>query len=193
MHVDNASRCIFFHNPKTGGRSIITGLGLPDDTQLKLIHFSPQEARRCIFQDAWDEFFTFCFVRNPWDRMVSLYEYHRSVQYGIFQRMNSSHVLARQYNFDEWVAINQAKIKQSNWFGLPQAHWMSGVSKVYRFEEFTEAFEEIAARMKKNVKPPHANRSHRTSDYQAYYQRKETIETIRTIDAYVIKQFHYAF
>ncbi|WP_369928829.1 sulfotransferase family 2 domain-containing protein [Xanthomonas sp. NCPPB 2632] len=192
MHVDNASKTIFFHNPKTGGRSIIVGLGLPDDTRLKLIHFSPREARRCIFQDAWHEFFTYSFVRNPWERMVSLYEYHRSVQYGIFQKMNLSHTLARQYNFDEWIAINQAKIRQSNWFGMPQAHWMDGVTRVYRFEDFDAAFKDISERMNKKVTTPHINRSNRSS-YQDYYRSTDSIDIVGTIDAHVIKEFGYQF
>jgi len=192
MHVDNASKTVFFHNPKTGGRSIVVGFDLPDDTRLKLVHFGPREARRCIFQDSWDEFFTFCFVRNPWDRLVSLYEYHRSVQYGIFQKMNVSHTLARQYDFDEWIAINQAKLRQSNWFGLPQAHWMDDVTKVFRFEAFPEAFEEIADRMKRNVPVPHLNRSHR-KPYQDYYKDPESIEVVRRIDHHVIDRFGYEF
>jgi hypothetical protein len=194
MYVDNATKIIFFHNPKTAGRSIVVGLGFVEDVHHKLVHFDPKNARQCIFQDAWNNFFSFCFVRNPWDRLVSLYEYHRSVEYGIFQRMNESHQLARRYNFDEWVCINvnATKRKRSNWFGIPQTLWIDGITAVYKFEEYDEAFRSIAQRMGKNVATPHINRSSR-SHYRDYYMKDDTIEVVANVDADIIRKFGYVF
>ncbi|GAB2575505.1 sulfotransferase family 2 domain-containing protein [Dyella jejuensis] len=194
MYVDNATKTLFFHNPKTAGRSIVVGLGFAEDTHHKLVHFDPVNARRCIFQDDWDRFFSFGFVRNPWDRLVSLYEYHRSVEYGVFQRMNDSHQMARRYDFDDWVCINMnaTKRKRSNWFGTPQTFWIEGVTAAYKFEEYDQAFRDIALRMGKQMPAPYINKSSR-SHYRNYYLKDATIEIVANMDAHVISKFGYTF
>lgn len=74
--IDHERRFIFLHIPRTGGTSVETLLrggdlwrDRPDEK-----HLSASEARRLYGADAWDRYFTFTFVRNPWDRMVSLWK-----------------------------------------------------------------------------------------------------------------------
>jgi len=64
--IDNSF--IFVHNPKTGGKSVWNALGVrqsknrPTHLPLNCTEY-PKDA------------FTFGFVRNPWDRMLSFYHY----------------------------------------------------------------------------------------------------------------------
>jgi len=192
MYILNAKRIIFFHNPKTAGRSTIVGLGFPEDNGLKLSHLTPDVARKCIFQESWKSYYSFSFVRNPWDRMVSLYEYHRSLEYGIFQRMNSSHALARSYTFDEWILINHKRLKRSNWFGVPQSDWTRGVSKVFRFEDYVSATQELLNILGEPRSIEHLNKSVRRG-YAEYYLREETVDIVRSIDIDTISTFDYRF
>jgi hypothetical protein len=52
---------------------------LPDDThnekrKLKYYnHISAKEIRRLIGRTVWDNYYKFCFERNPWDRLISMY------------------------------------------------------------------------------------------------------------------------
>ena len=61
----------FVHIPRTGGTSIESSLGMKmgDDDK----HLTALDIRKRIGEDNWGKSFVFSFVRNPWDRMVSLY------------------------------------------------------------------------------------------------------------------------
>ena len=74
--IDHTRKCIYIHIPRTAGTSIerwITGKDwwLVDS---KTKHLLASQARR-IYADHWDAYFKFAFVRNPWDRMVSMAKY----------------------------------------------------------------------------------------------------------------------
>ena len=48
-----------------------------EETKQKAINASsaPASAAKKIYKDHWDDYFTFSFIRNPWDRMVSIARY----------------------------------------------------------------------------------------------------------------------
>ena len=82
--VSDKYRFIFIHIPKTGGTSLaepryqdgkgaLAGLlGETDYIQAGHIRAVGLKER---MSEHWDKYFKFAFVRNPWDRMVSLYHY----------------------------------------------------------------------------------------------------------------------
>jgi hypothetical protein len=94
MPVSTQYNCVFVHIPKTGGTSIEKALGLFGEWQKEdkkklfgliqsvnlieknylsnfLQHLSLQEIIQQ--QPIVKDYYTFSFVRNPWDRMVSIY------------------------------------------------------------------------------------------------------------------------
>jgi len=73
---------IFFANPKTGSTSVEKLLTRYSKFWLGVYkHTSVAEARELFHQRQrggfFESAFKFTFTRNPWDRMVSLYEYSR--------------------------------------------------------------------------------------------------------------------
>ena len=83
--VSSKYRFIFIHIPKTGGTSIAEpsygssrqGALIPHLGENDVINYGHIRAAglKERMGEHWDEYFKFCFVRNPWDRLVSLYHY----------------------------------------------------------------------------------------------------------------------
>jgi len=78
MIVSHADRAIFIHIPKTAGSSI-KKLGQLDYNG----HVRAAAIRNRVSHEVWSTYFKFAFVRNPWDRFLSLYCY--------FATMNEDH------------------------------------------------------------------------------------------------------
>lgn len=87
MRLSHKHKFIFFSNPKTGSETVrkilnpyseIKGIPLWEQSEDNpfYTHIRPVEVRE-IFRHRgrdYDSYYTFTFVRNPWARMVSLYE-----------------------------------------------------------------------------------------------------------------------
>ena len=82
----------FIHINKTGGVSINNNLGWP----VKM-HEDALEIKNKIGDKNWKKHFTFSFVRNPWDKVVSHYHY---------RKLKNIHGLKDDpIEFNEWVKL----------------------------------------------------------------------------------------
>ena len=68
---------MFVHIPKTAGRSIAKGLFNRDRPK----HITASELKR-LAPIKFENYYTFAFVRNPWDRMVSFHSMLKTSQAG---------------------------------------------------------------------------------------------------------------
>jgi hypothetical protein len=73
-------KCIFVHIPKTAGSSITKSLeSLPGNNNANSPRISKHakafEIKGLLGDEIWEEYFTFAFMRNPWDLMVSSYHW----------------------------------------------------------------------------------------------------------------------
>ena len=122
--IDHDLKCIFIHLPRTAGASISTAISqrkkegerfertARGKKQTKKIHFTVEQAQKMFGRDIWDEYLTFAFVRNPWDRLVSQYQWRLA--------KDEKDVADRPYK--EWV-----KWRWENWL-----HWLEHPRKVIR-------------------------------------------------------------
>lgn len=84
MRISTDYKFIFFSNPKTGSESVRKLLNPYSDVMDKrsdekspfTSHMPPKQVKSLFKEKGWDydSFYKFVFVRNPWDKMVSLYE-----------------------------------------------------------------------------------------------------------------------
>ncbi len=91
--------CIFVHIPKCAGVSVSTGLfGIPGG-----FHASVKKFQIIYEQEAFDTYFKFTFVRNPWDRLFSAYRF--LLKGGMYERDRiwAQDNIARFNDFDDFV------------------------------------------------------------------------------------------
>lgn len=192
-------KIIFIHIPKTAGTSI-TDL-LKDNTtnkkfrynnhgKLRVLpdildyhkHSSSSRYEKLLGENLYSEYFKFTFVRNPWDRMVSWFEYAR---------------LGRPYNateFERWIDMVEARSDD-------QMHKFmeNGIKKVDFIGRFENLEEDMSFVLKEtgleeenllNLKK--LNQSTRMEDYTRYYTPflKEKVEKIFEEE---IEYFKYRF
>lgn len=180
---------IFVHVPKTGGQSIRRVI---DGERRKPAH-------RPLFNVA-DRKPAFGFVRNPWDRLVSLYCFMcqktmREERHAVYQRhirdvgfktwlMNEHYFMDDE---DDWASPGMEPMQRR-----PQIFWLDGCAHVGRFETLAADFADIAAAMNIAASaPPHVNAS-RHAHYAAYYDA-ESRAFVAEHFAPDIERFGYRF
>jgi hypothetical protein len=201
--VLHAYRCVFVHIPKTAGSSIAEALDRlplrngPEHPRIDTPkHAKARELRRILGRRRWDDYFSFAIVRNPWDLMVSCYEWwlqkadrypHIRAQAEEVRKLGSFEAFLRS----PWgmERINQFNGNIEDWY-------MDGdeqiVDFIARFENLEADWPVICQRI--GVEPfaiSHENRTDRR-DYRTYYTA-ETRDLVSRRFARFIERFGYEF
>ena len=112
MYIDHDKKLVFIHISRTGGSSIKTTLNLHDKQYNEHYHldssYIPNECK---------DYFKFAFVRNPFDRFVSLYHYR-----------------PKGLSFSDWLDNITLKYVQQVDYGLDKLDFVG------RFENLQEDF-----------------------------------------------------
>ena len=120
--ISHEYRCIFIHIPRTGGSSIEKALvgrnwwSISKETK----HITASQARE-VYGDYWGKYFKFSFVRNPWDRCVSLLAFS-SFYYGLSsgeKKSIGSKLLA--YELDD--SIRMLRYFYNDLYNLEDCFW----------------------------------------------------------------------
>jgi len=180
MPVSRALRCLFVHIPKTGGTSVEMALGMHGDWAVEnrdslfgairsadlagrgylsrfLQHLTLDEVRQ--LSPEYGELFSFSFVRNPWDRMVSTY---CSPDPDMVQHARTAGVELTGLDFPEFVrrvdAVEHIHL-------LPQHRFVTdrqgrvAVDSLGRFETLAQDFESLRRTLQVDAALPHENAS----------------------------------
>lgn len=193
MIISHRLKYAFIHVPKTGGTSIrkilfsnkmfsydekgyYIGQESPDQTVCELFtHASIYEVNKYLIKlnKIPDEYFKFAFIRNPWDMMVSHYEYYK--QY-----------MSKLPNLDEKevIKIKAAQNSFKNFVNKIPSNWINdrillngvvGVDYLAKFENIQEdsqfIFKKILGVNYTPIKVPHINKTTR-KPYQEYYDNE---------------------
>jgi hypothetical protein len=206
--ISHKNKFIFIHVPKVAGTSIARSLAPYEDR-----HWLKKNARRVIRRalppakagrvlarlaigilpasdlkrliPGFDDYFTFSFVRNPWDLHVSFYHYLCR------DRFHPQHKLVRNMSFEEYVRNRRVlrSFQQHPYVTDSQGRVM--IDFLGRYETLTDDFAAICSKIGITPTLPHLNKSDRR-DYQSYYT-DETREIIATLCRRDIELFDYSF
>ena len=187
-------RCVFIHIPKTAGVSVSHALfGNGGNTHAPLA-----AVQRVVQEDEFDTYFKFTFVRNPWDRLVSAYEYLRvgvspdEYDWAMSQKVNG---FGSFHAFVRWLGHTGAS---EGMHFLPQhAHVRTkdsenGMDFVGRYETLEPDLAYVAERLGVQARLPHLNRSPGRRPYEEYYDAG-TREIVGQVYRRDVELFGYVF
>jgi len=211
--ISHRYKCIFVEVPKTGSTSVRRILGAAIKPHLSLSEIRrmmetnwvirggrkdrimewlypmlPAEGRKERGRQQFQSYFKFGFVRNPWDRVVSLYERNEATQ------------MRQEMSFEEfvrWIQYSSATCVHSSphryqldWFVDADGKMLADF--IGRFERLQEDWVVIAKRLGVSETLPHARGNPRLRHYTEYY----TPETARIIEEKFkldLETFNYRF
>ena len=75
MIISAEKKYIFIHIPKNAGTSIEASLTGAEQWKDEEKHMTAWECKTKYGEQVWHEYFSFCVVRNPWDRLLSQYKF----------------------------------------------------------------------------------------------------------------------
>jgi hypothetical protein len=161
-------RCIFVKVPKTGGTSICRVIGRTEKPHLDIVQIREElkqslkgEAAR-VFQD----YFKFGFVRNPWDRTVSLYLRREGIQ--LAGAMTFEEFVGWIRNASDTCIHPSSKKNQLDWFADEEGK--VAVDFIGKFENLHADWGKVQERLGLRADLPHLRQSPaRTRHYTEYY------------------------
>ena len=219
MFISTKHKCIFIHIPKTGGSSVHNtliekikpeiGVTHAEEGHYKLIT-ARKRLKSHMLVPYVDDYFTFCFVRNPWDRFVSAYNYlltggsiNEDPVTGM-DKKDRDNFISPYKTFNDFVLMNSAGNKiytkllwQQHFvpqykFILNAENNLESVDYIGRFENLYEDFDFICKKIGiETLELKHLNNRPHAS-YQSYYTDK-TAEIIYNTYKQDIDYFNYSF
>lgn len=102
-------RAFFIHIPKTAGTSIKKTLSAST-----FGHFNSEKMQN-QYPNQWKDFFKFSFVRNPWDRVASIFHYYKYYKHPLHQKIQKE---MENMSFSEFC---------ENLCGANPMYWLTGV------------------------------------------------------------------
>lgn len=197
--INHKLKFIFIHTPRTGGSSIERALHGKDwwNTHPPSKHLTAHVAKK-IYAPYWDDYFKFSFVRNPWDRMVSMLKY--SSHYKLYLNKNKQIFTNNYFNWFGKIEYDTRffNFKQFNDFVPIKNSVYSNIigekiNFIGKFEKLQEDFDELCSLLKiKNIELPHIEKSGNRENYRNYYSENEK-NIISEKYAKDIEKFKYEF
>jgi len=212
MPVSAAERCVFVHIPKTGGTSVEAALGLLGDWRFEdrerlygrirspelaarpylsrfLQHLTLDEIHEVLPESR--DWFSFAFVRNPWDRVVSTWSNPDP------HMVRAAHDLGLELRGHSLAGFLERTAQLEHAHLAPQHAYLTdaagelAVEHLGRFETLAADFEAICSRLGVTAELPHRNAS-RHRPYREHYDAA-TRQAVEERYGEDIERFGYGF
>jgi hypothetical protein len=191
MIVDHDRKFVFVHIPKTAGTSVGTMLG--HSRRPKNPHKVEADTPR-IYAD----YLRFCFVRNPWDRVYSSFNYQCKMAARGVIRDDAIRILLRDnpdMQFEEFVTEHlNHQVVLTHGHLRPQMRWITASNPQFigRLETMSTDLQFLRAAVGlEKVELPHRNRSTHESYTEQY--TPAMIDKVARLYANDIRFLNYGF
>ena len=181
--ISHEYKCIFIEVPKTGSTTIRSIIGRTKKPHLDILQIKKQ-----VTIKQFNQYFKFGFVRNPWDRAVSLYNRNEGIQ--LKNKMSFVNFIKwHNYATDTCTHPSQKKY-QLDFFTDSVGELL--VDFIGKFENLQQDFNIICDKIGiPQHQLPHINKSNH-KHYTEYYD-DETREIVAEKYAKDIEYFGYEF
>jgi hypothetical protein len=189
-------QCVFIHVPKVAGSAILAALGKKKGGRDHLPWFVYYGANSLYFKKA----FKFSFVRNPWERTFSSYNYLRN---GGNQSSDLplAQILSRYATFNDFVINGFTNgVLRNHLLFIPQSEFLLkadgslAVDFLGRYENINEDFELIKKKLNLQTHLTVINNTNRAKlDYKNFYLSDEAIDIVRQIYIQDVMVFNYEY
>jgi len=201
INISDRHKCIFIHIPRSAGTSIKEALELQGRGHL------PWQYYYLVYPDKWDSYLKFAIVRNPWDRVVSAYNYAKMGKSYWHDNLNRfaphpDYELLSKKTFTECCEILKNRrnvLKDKAWH--PQHLWIAKtdnstypimVDVILNYENLENDFQVLCEKFAiTNINLPRLNLSNREECRTCYTE--ETKKIIEEVYATDIELFKYKF
>ena len=202
--LNHRHRCIYVHIPKTAGNSINRIFGVAWENHKDLRRY-----REEMTAEQFASYFKFAVVRNPWDRLLSDYNYQRKKSRPAETKLGLFTVARDVRVFRDWVTTvlgNPHQFSPESWGGevspglhrwSPQVDWISlerkiAVDRVLRIENLGQSFPTLCAALQlPPQRLPHRNR--RLHWHYSWYYDPITRDIVGDYYRRDIETFGYRF
>ncbi len=232
--ISHQDKCVFVHIPKAAGQSVedvfVKRMGLtwqqrevlllrpnkqPEMGPPRLAHLLASEyvSRGHITQALFEQYYKFTFVRNPWSRLVSEFNYRRSLGAKNYQN-GFRHFVLNSFPISEDDNYQQSKDFYRHI--LPQSHFLYDqqgtclVDFIGKFESLQIDFNSVCQQLAiKPITLTHKNKTqqkkrilgkipwlqsflHKSKDHREYYDN-DTYDFVKDFYKEDIRNFDYCF
>jgi len=195
--ISHDLKCVFIHIPKCAGTSVYKTL------KLNFLGSGHTPAsKRSEFLDKG--YFSFSFVRNPWDRIASSYRYFRSMQpedrwYKGNEKLSN---FAKELSFNDFVHMvpefqkMMTREKGSVRSGIhfqPFSYFLDRpVDFIGKMENINRDYIKICSKLNTRIKPLKKVNTTNSFNYQDHYT-KESRNLVYNLYYKDIEQYNYKF
>lgn len=200
----------FVHIPKTSGTSLKNWfkniVKSRNDAEIKEVGYHSTLPEMQLPSD----YRSVAVIRNPWDRMVSFYEFSKYCEKNEFGKNGGAILMgepSKQMDFNEWMLHAHKyywitttydkfnSVRQPFWFTplTPQTIWLPQDPDILiRYEKLGEGYQKLHNIMQTDAKIPHIFKTEKHGSYREYYndQSRELVAKYFALD---IDRWGYTF
>lgn len=161
-------------------------------------HIPMHVAKKYMQPWLYNKYYKFGFVRNPYDRLVSAFEYAKQFfkkksggDYNIYRKNETYWKL---HNFKQWILTEFARNGKCGKYGW-QCLYVDGCDFVGRFENLEHDVKHALDTIDPDIYTPleHTNRSKSSSKHYSEWYDDETREIVSQLYFKDLEQFNYTF